>query len=118
VRVYERGGIENKDSTDVESPRLLRASRIAFSLKVSHVPILVECSFSMTLLPIYPEGKSCSDVGPVLVLNDPNTGGYYCGPPDYQPTDEPSALGLIRGLMFPQFKAMRPAPEVGWCTLS
>jgi hypothetical protein len=40
-----------------------------------------------------------------------NTGGYYCGPPDYQPTDEPSALGLLRGLMFPQFKAMRPAPE-------
>jgi len=34
-------------------------------------PISVECLFSMTLLPIHYNGKSCSDLGRLLVLNDP-----------------------------------------------
>jgi hypothetical protein len=29
----------------------------------------VERLFSITLLPIHPEGKSCSDVGRLLILN-------------------------------------------------
>ena len=83
-----------------------------FTLKVSHAPISVECLFSLTLLPIHPEGirshapisieclspadppadppallirasvcisihpegNSRSDIGPVLVINDPAGG--------------------------------------------
>lgn len=39
------------------------------------------------------------------------TGAYYCGPPDYQPEDEPTVLGFLRGLTYPQFKARLPSEE-------
>jgi hypothetical protein len=47
--VYERGGIEKKHSTDVESTNRVCASVSAFIL----------------------HGKSCSDLGQALVLSDP-----------------------------------------------
>jgi len=42
----------------------------SFTLKVKHALILVECLFAMTLLLIHPEGKTCSDLGRVLVCVD------------------------------------------------
>ena len=45
-----RGVIENKHSTDVESTNQVRATVCAYTLKVGHAPISVECWFSMTLL--------------------------------------------------------------------
>ena len=38
---------------------------------MNHAPISVVCLFSMMLLPIHPEGESCSDLGRLLVRNDP-----------------------------------------------
>jgi len=46
--------VENKHSTDDESPPPnphICMSIQAFTLKVNHAPISVECLFSMTLLP-------------------------------------------------------------------
>ena len=45
------GSLRNKHSTDVASPRRLRASASAFTVMVSHAPISVECFFSMILNP-------------------------------------------------------------------
>jgi len=68
-----RGVTGNKHSTDVESTTTPPPIR-AFTLQVSHDPITVEWLFSMTLLLIYPEGKACSDIVRVVVLNDPAGG--------------------------------------------
>ena len=40
-------------------------------VSISHASISVECLFSMTLLPIHPDGETCFDLGQVSVLNDP-----------------------------------------------
>jgi hypothetical protein len=45
-----RGGIEKQYSTDLNLLVLSRASVGSVNLKVSHASMLVECSFSMTLL--------------------------------------------------------------------
>jgi len=59
--------------------RILRASVWAFTLKASRAPISVECVFSMTVLAIRPEGKTCFDLRRVLVLNDPLTRRSHVG---------------------------------------
>jgi len=56
-----RGFVENKHSTDVDYPPSLPC-----------IPRV--CTR------IHPEGKSCSDLGRVLVLNDPNAGFTFPGP--------------------------------------
>ena len=52
------GGVENIPSTHVESANRVRTSVCAFTLEVSHAPILVECLFSTTLL------HGCSPASP------------------------------------------------------
>jgi len=66
-----RGLLRTSTQPTLNPLLLLLASVRTFTLNVSHTPISVECLFSTNLLPNFTDGESCSDVGQVLVINDP-----------------------------------------------
>jgi hypothetical protein len=74
----------------------------AFTLLVSHALILVQCLFSMTHLPILPEGESRPDIGLAFFLNDPPFWPpCWCSPP---PPPPPSSSRSLYGLTLPRHR--------------